>query len=130
MENINLVAMVAQVWLLTVLGKVARVVAPEAPGLLLSAVLGKVPTPVTLQTPQAALFGATSASDTVPGEVANPVAEVTLQCGCVLLFSAVVSHCPSNWASTSWQSTSANSGRCWAIARKVTKSIAAIALNG
>ena len=122
--------MVAQVWLLAVLGKVARVVAPEAPGLLLSAVLGKVPTPVTLQTSQAALFGASTASDTVPGKVSNPVAQVTLQCGCVLLFSAVVSHCPSNWTSTSWQSTSANSGRCGAIARKVTKSIAAIALNG
>ena len=72
MENINLVAMVAQVWLLTVLGKVARVVAPEAPGLLLSAVLGKVPTPVTLQTSQAALFGASTGSDTVSGEVSNP----------------------------------------------------------
>jgi len=106
----SLVAMVAEVWFLTVLGKVSRVVAPEAPRLLLSAVLGKVPTPVTLQTPQAALFGATAASDTVSGEMANLVAQVTLQCSCVLWFSAGVSHCPSNWTSTSWQSTSANSG--------------------
>merc|ERR1719234_481663 len=44
----SLVAVVAEVWLIAVLGKVARVVTPEAPGLLLSAILGKMATSVTL----------------------------------------------------------------------------------
>jgi len=105
----SLVAVVAQVRFLTVLGKVAGVVAPEAPRLLLSAVLGEMPTSVALQTPQGSFFGATSASGTVSGKVSNLVAQVALQCGCVLRFSAGGRHCPSNWTSTSWQSTSANS---------------------
>ena len=133
MENINqvfnLVAIVAEVWLFTVLGNVARLVAPEAPGLFIPAVLCKVAAPVTLQTPQAALFRPTAPSDTVSGKVAHFVAKVTLQSGRVSLFFAGLSQCPSDWTSTSWQSASANSSRCWTIARKVTKSIAAIALN-
>jgi len=105
----SLVAVVAEVGLIAVLGKVARVVALEAPRLLLSAIFGKVAASVTLQTPQAALFRPSSTSGTVSGKVSNLVAEVTLQSGCVLLLSAGVNHCPSNWPSTSWQSASANS---------------------
>jgi len=104
----SLVAVVAEVWLVAVLGKVARVVTLEAPRLLLSTIFGKVATSVTLQTPQAALFRAAATSRTVTGKVSNLVAEVALQSGRVLL-SAGVNHCPSNWSSTSWQSTSANS---------------------
>jgi len=80
----SLVAVVAEVWLIAVLGKVARVVALEAPGLLLSAILCKVSASVTLQTPQTALFRPSATSSTVSGKVTNPVAEVALQCGRVL----------------------------------------------
>ena len=107
--GLHLVAVVAEVGLIAVLGQVAGVVALEAPRLFLSAIFGKVATSVTLQTPQAALFRPSSTSGTVSGKVSNLVAEVTLQSGCVLLLSAGVNHCPSNWSSTSWQSASANS---------------------
>jgi len=81
----SLVAVVAEVRLIAVLGKVARVAALEAPGLLLSTILGKVAASVTLQTPQTALFWSSSASSTVSGKMTNSVAKVALQRGRVLL---------------------------------------------
>merc|ERR1719234_2954979 len=81
----SLVAVVAEVRLIAVLGKVARVVALEAPGLLLSAILCKVAASVTLQTPQTALLRPSATSCTVSGKVPNSVAKVALQRGRVLL---------------------------------------------